>query len=175
MLQVDSDCLPSALANWEATSVSWHSRRWIDWTLFSLCSRTIRWIFLSVQADLHIVCSSVRFLFVTFILTKRLAKTRFSAIIPPPFPSFSPPVSPRLRSSPCANCPGVPTASLSLFSPLLHMFYEPALWQCSSRSFNSYNVTVKRKMEIEMGFVALWIEPFLSQSRSKDWIICTLL
>lgn len=131
--------------------------------------------FFSVQADLHIVCSSVRFLFVTFILTKRLAKTRFSSIIPPPFPSFSPPVSPRLRSSPCANCPGVPTASLSLFSPLLHMFYESALWQCSSRSFNSYNVTVKRKMEIEMGFVALWIEPFLSQSRSKDWIICTLL
>lgn len=89
--------------------------------LFSLYSRTIRWIFLLVQADLHVVCSSVHFLFVTFILTKRRAKTHSSAIIPPPFPSFSPPVSPRLRSSPCANCPGVHCQSFSFLTALAYV------------------------------------------------------
>lgn len=89
--------------------------------LFSLYSRTIRWIFLPVQADLHVVCSSVHFLFVTFILTKRRAKTHSSALIPPPFPSFSPPVSPRLRSSPCANCPGVHCQSFSFLTALAYV------------------------------------------------------
>lgn len=152
-LQLDSDCLPSAPVYWEPTSDKATDGSTEPY-LFSQHGRTITWVFLSVQADLRAclfafrvghLCSNKGTWKIFFLQLSLLLYHLF----PLPYHLGSDPL-PALTASVC-------TASLSFFSPLLRVFYVSAFWQCSSQSSNGYNTAMKRKREMEMGFVALWI------------------
>lgn len=90
-LQSDSDCLPSDLANWETTSVSWHSHRWIDWALSFLPIQSYHQMNFSSGSSRFahsvLVCSlPVRHLY----SNKETCKNTFFCTYPSSFPVFFP-------------------------------------------------------------------------------------